>query len=164
VDWLSSLQARLLPALWSVETAHVSYWLGAQVWLSTSSELVYPVVAFVSTLPMKAKHNHPAYVSARPSLLLALNSTLFPHYSWLAKETIALSPLPWPQNRNTGFVVGRMWSYNEEARVWWSACCKSGLLPLSLPLPQVLGQSFVVDSCGQRAKTTNGKALRSRSD
>ena len=58
VDWLSSLQARLLPALWSVETAHVSYWLGTQVWLSTLSELVYPVVAFVSALPMEAKHNH----------------------------------------------------------------------------------------------------------
>lgn len=134
------------------------------MWLSTSSELVYPVVAFVSTLPMEAEHNHPAYVSARPSLLLALNNTLLPNDSWLAKETIALGPLPWPQNRNTGFVVGRMWSYNEEARVWRSACCKSGLLPL----PQVLGQSFVCRvlcaQCGQRAKTTNGKALGSRSD
>jgi hypothetical protein len=38
-----------------VETAHVSYWLGAQVWLSTLSELVYPVVAFVSTLTYGSK-------------------------------------------------------------------------------------------------------------
>lgn len=98
---------------------------------------------------MEAKHNHPAYVITRPSLLLALNSTLLPHDSWLAKETIALSPLPWPQNRNTGFVVGRMWSYNEEARVWRSACCKVRVVAVTVAVAASSATKFCVHSVGK---------------